>query len=239
MKQTKEKHRRFLLRFSLACSHHLYYLLPEQDEAVIDDFVVVVMSEQPVMKPGSLFDFFQEVCQVVVNITTVSQYVHDAAWSAVSNDIVCLIVNAFQAVASFLVLGLAGKLLVPPGVVVDPEEGAHSAKSPVLFFKIGSFGIQNTILDVMAPGSAHGEEGVPLQIKDLPTHQVDHMGPDALDFPAVPFLYRIFPQQIEVFVVAADKQRGERQIFQPIQAAGILFASFPYTAEVSIMLNSL
>lgn len=68
---------------------------------------------------------------------------------------------------------------------------------------------------------------------------MDYMGPNALNFPAVPFLYGVFPQQIEVFVVAADKQRGERQVFQPVQAAGILFAAFPYTAEVSVMLNSL
>ena len=121
--------------------------------------------------------------------------------------------------------------------MVDPEAGAHSAKSPVLFFKIGSFGIQNTILDVMAPGSAHGEEGVPLQIKDLPTHQMDYMGPNALDFPTVPFLYGVLSQQVEVFMVAADKQRGKRQVFQPVQAAGILFAAFPYTAEVAVITN--
>lgn len=160
MKQAKEKHRGFLLRFSLACSHHLYHLLPEQDEAVIDNFAVVVMSEQPVMKSGSLFDFFQEVGQVVVNIAAISQYVHDAVWGAVCDHIVHLIVNAFQAVPSFLILGFIGKLLFPPGSVVDPESGAHSAKGPVLFFVIGCFGVQDTVLDIMASGTAHGKEGV-------------------------------------------------------------------------------
>lgn len=68
---------------------------------------------------------------------------------------------------------------------------------------------------------------------------MDYMRPNALDFSAVPLLYGVFSEQIEVFVVSADKQSGKRQVFQPVQAAGILFAAFPYTAEVSIMLNSL
>ena len=34
-------------------------------------------------------------------------------------------------------------------------------------------------------------------------------------------------------MVPADKQRGKRQVFQPVQAAGILFAAFPYAAEVA------
>ena len=67
---------------------------------------------------------------------------------------------------------------------------------------------------------------------------MDYMRANALDFSSVPFLYRIFLEQVEIFVVPADKQRGERQVFQPIQAAGVLFAAFPYTAEVSIVLNS-
>ena len=118
------------------------------------------MSEQPVVELGPFFDFLQEAGQVVVNISTVSQYVHDAVWGAVCDHIVHLIVNAFQAVPSFLILGFIGKLLFPPGVVVDPESGAHSAKGPVLFFEIGCFGVQDTVLDIMASGTAHGEEGI-------------------------------------------------------------------------------
>lgn len=217
----------------MACLHHLHHLLPEQNEAVVDDPVVVVMSEQPVVELGSLSDILQEVGQVVVNISTVPQYVHDAAWGTVGDHIVHLIVNAFQIAPSFFILGLAGKLLFPPGVMVDPETGAHSSESPILFFKIRCFGIQNTIINIVTPGAAHGEEGISLQVEDLTTHQMDHMGPNALDFSTVPFFYGVFPQQVEVFVVAADKQRGERQVFQPVQAAGILFAAFPYAAEVA------
>lgn len=224
--------------FLFGLLHHLYHLLPEQDEAVVNDFVVVVMSEQPVVELGSFFDFLQEAGQVVVNISTVSQYVHDAVWGAVCDHIVHLIVNTLQTALGFLIFRLAGKLLLPPGSVVDPEAGAHSAKSPVLFFKIRRFGIQNAILDVVAPGTAHGEEGVSLQVKDLPAHQMDYMRPDSLDRSTVPFLCRVFAQQVEVFMVAADEQRGIGQILQPVQIPRLLLAPIPYAAKILVIPNS-
>ena len=191
------------------------------------------MSEQPVVELGSFFDFLQEAGQVVVNISTVSQYVHDAVWGAVGDHIIHLIVNAFQIAPSFFILGLTGKLLFPPGAMVDPESGAHSAKGPVLFFEIGCFGVQDTVLDIMASGTAHGEEGIPLQIKDLPAHQMDHMRTDSLDLCAVPFLCGVFSQQVEVFMVAADEQRGKGQVLQPVQVPLLLLTPVPYAAEIS------
>ena len=118
--------------FLFGLLHHLYHLLPEQDEAVVDDFVVVVMSEQPVVELGSFFDFLQEVGQVVVNIAAISQYVHNAAGGTVGDYIVHLILNTLQTALGFLIFRLAGKLLLTPGSVVDPEAGTHSAKGPVL-----------------------------------------------------------------------------------------------------------
>ena len=224
--------------FLFGLLHHLYPLLPKQDEAVVNDFVVVVMSEQPVVELGSFFDFLQEAGQVVVNISTVSQYVHDAVWGAVGDHIIHLIVNAFQIAPSFFILGLTGKLLFPPGAMVDPESGAHSAKGPVLFFEIGCFGVQDTVLDIMASGTAHGEEGIPLQIKDLPAHQMDHMRTDSLDLSAVPFLCGVFSQQVEVFMVAADEQRGKGQVLQPVQVPLLLLTPVPYAAEITVVLNS-
>lgn len=52
--------------------HHLYHLLPEQHEAVVDNSIVMVMSKQPVVELGLFSDFLQKVRQVVVNITTIS-----------------------------------------------------------------------------------------------------------------------------------------------------------------------
>lgn len=146
--------------------------------------------------------------------------------------------NSFQIAPGLLILRLAGKLLFPPGVVVYPEAGTHSSEGPILFFKIRCLGIQNTIVNIVAPGSAHCEERIPLQIKDLPMHQMDYMRPNALDLSAVPFLYRVFLEQVEIFMVPADKQRSKRQVFQPVQVASILFTAFPYTAEVTLVLNS-
>ena len=81
------------------------------------------MSEQPVVELGLFSDFLKKVGQVVVNISTVPQYIHDAVWGAVGDHIVHLIMNAFQTAPSFFILGLTGKLLFPPGVMVDPETG--------------------------------------------------------------------------------------------------------------------
>lgn len=66
-KQAKEK-RRIFPHFSLACLHHPDHLFPEKNKSVIQDFVVMIVSEQPVMKPGSFFDFLQIICQGIMGI---------------------------------------------------------------------------------------------------------------------------------------------------------------------------
>ena len=66
-KQAKEK-RRIFLHFSLACLHHPDHLFPEKNKSVIQDFVVMIVSEQPVMKPCSFFDFLQIICQGIMGI---------------------------------------------------------------------------------------------------------------------------------------------------------------------------
>ena len=72
-----------------------------------------------------------------------------------------------------------------------------------------------------------------MQVKDLPAHQVDHMRPDSLNLSAVPFLCRVFSQQVEVFMVAADEQHGKGQILQPVQIPLLLLAPIPYAAKIS------
>ena len=59
------------------------------------------------------------------------------------------------------------------------------------------------------------------------------MRPNSLNLSAVPFLCRVFAQQVEVFMVAADEQRGKGQILQPVQIALLLFTPVPYAAEIS------
>ena len=72
-----------------------------------------------------------------------------------------------------------------------------------------------------------------MQVKDLPAHQMDHMRTDSLDLSAVPFLCGVFSQQVEVFMVAADEQRGKGQILQPVQIPLLLLAPIPYAAKIS------
>ena len=53
--------------------------------------------------------------------------------------------------------------------------------------KIRGIRLQNSILDVMTFCTAHREEAVSFQLVNLTSHQVQHMGTDALDLAAVPF----------------------------------------------------
>ena len=47
---------------------HFHDLFPQQDKTVIDDPVVVIMAEQPIVEVQLSLDFLQEVCQMVVVI---------------------------------------------------------------------------------------------------------------------------------------------------------------------------
>ena len=73
--------------------------------------------------------------------------------------------------------------------------------------------IQDAVLNIVAGCSAHGEEGISIQLKNPPPHEVDHMGEDPRYPSAPPFLYRIFRQQVKVLVVPVDEQEGEGQAF--------------------------
>ena len=62
---------------------------------------------------------------------------------------------------------------------------------------------------------------------------MEHMGPDAVDLPAVPLLDREGVQQIEVLVVPVHEQCGEGPILQPVQLFRVLLVTGPYPAEVA------
>ena len=59
------------------------------------------------------------------------------------------------------------------------------------------------------------------------------MGPYPLDLAALPFLYRVFRQQVEVFVVSADEQEGEGQAFQPVQGFAFILFPGPYSTKIA------
>lgn len=212
---------------------HLNYLLPEKNVLLIDHFVIMVVSEQPVVEFGSILDFLKEVGQAIVNISAVAYYILDAAGRAVGDDVIHLVMGPLQVVPGFFVFSVRRQLLLPPGPVVDPEPGAHPAEHPVLLLKVRSLRVQDPVLNIVATGAAHGEEGVSLQVKDLSAHQVDHMRPDELYLPAAPFLHRVFCQPVKVLMIPADEQGGKRQRFQPVQAALVFLSTIPDAAEVA------
>ena len=93
--------------------------------------------------------------------------------------------------------------------------------------------LQNPILDVVAFCAAHGKEAVTIQLKDLPAHQVQNMGTNAMHLASVPLRNRVSFQRIIVFMVAADKGKREGQAFQPVQRFIVAAVAKPHTPEVS------
>lgn len=112
------------------------------------------------------------------------------------DDVVHLPSYAFQIPSRFLVFLRAGQLLFPPGSVVDPE-GRPSCVEPLeLLKKLGIVRLQDAVLDIVAAGSAHGEDPFSAHVKHLPALQQEHRGPNAADLPAVPVLQWVCPQGI-------------------------------------------
>ena len=75
--------------------------------------------------------------------------------------------------------------------MVDAEPGPFlSLHYPVFPLKAGVVQAEDPVLDIVGGRPAHGKEGSSSQLKHLPPHQVEHVGPDGLHFAAVPGLYR-------------------------------------------------
>ena len=62
---------------------------------------------------------------------------------------------------------------------------------------------------------------------------MQHMGTDAVDLSAVPFLHGVGFNGIIVFVIAIHKYQREGQAFQPVQGSVILAIAEPYAAKVT------
>jgi len=99
--------------------------------------------------------------------------------------------------------------------------------------KIRGIRLQNSILDVMAFGTAHGEEAEALQLEDLAAHQVQNMGTNTVYLAAVPLRHRVSFQRVIVFMVAADEGKREGQAFQPVQRFIVAAVTKPHAAAVS------
>lgn len=90
----------------------------------------------------------------------------------------------------------------------------------------------------MATGSTHGEYPFSADVIKLPPHQVQDTGANGLYQAAVPLTDWIVAEQIIVFMVSADEQRGKGPGLQPVQPSLLRITAVPDAAEVSVVLNS-
>ena len=147
-------------------------MLPQQNVLFVNDPVVVIMTEQPVVVFRSFFDLLQEIREPV-RLVVAAPHEGDAGGSAVGDDVVHRPADRVEVSPCLGVFFIGGKLLRPPRDVVDavPRSGfALEHREPSL--KIRGIRLQNSILDVMAFCAAHGEETAALQLEDLTAHQV-------------------------------------------------------------------
>ena len=183
---------------------------------MLDDLVAVVVSEEVVLEPAPLADFLQEVRQGVRRGVFPEQGVLNAGGSAVGDDVVHRPACFLQIGLGFPVLLLAGQLLLPPGAVVYPEQRALGVQSLELLLEQGVVRLQNAVPDIVAAGSAHGEDALPAQLKHLAPFQHKHRWADGPHRSAAPLLQRVGTQGIIVFMIAGDECRGKGPPFQEV-----------------------
>ena len=85
----------------------------------------------------------------------------------------------------------------------------------------------------MGSGAAHGEEGIPFDVKDLTPHQMENMGADFMNLASVPLLNGQGVQPVEVLMVAVHKQCGKGLVLQPVQPIPLVRGVRPDTAKVA------
>ena len=90
----------------------------------------------------------------------------------------------------------------------------------------------------MATGPAHGKDPFSADVIKLAPHQVQDTGANGLYQTAVPLADWVAAEQIIVFMISTDEQRGKGPGLQPVQPLLLRIAAIPDTAEVSIVLNS-
>ena len=194
----------------------LHHLFPLDDEAVIHHAVPVVMAQEPVIELAPPLDHLEEVRQPVRGVALI-QLLLDAGGGAVGQDAVHSPVDPLQVPDGLLVFLLRGNLLGPPGDALHPEYLPCPALEPVFLLEAGGRRIEDAVLDVVGGSAAHGEEGYSVDLEDLPTHQVEDVGPDIVDFPTLPLVDGKFTEPIEIFVVSVHKEGGKRLFLQPVE----------------------
>ena len=134
-------------------------MLPQQNVLFVNDPVVVIMTEQPVVVFRSFFDLLQEIREPV-RLVVAAPHEGDAGGSAVGDDVVHRPADRVEASPRLGVFLIGWQFLHPPRNVVDAVSRSGLAlehHEPSL--KIRGIRLQNPILNVVAFCAAHGEEG--------------------------------------------------------------------------------
>ena len=164
-------------------------LLIQENEVISDIPIVVIVAKQPVMELQVLAYFFKEVCQRIRLIVLID-LLYYAAGSAVSNHIIDFPIGSFQRFNCLIIFSPGRKFFRPPRDSLDSEH-LFSFQLPMkVKFESGIGRVQDTVLDVVRPATAHCKEVVSLDFVYLAPHKVYDVGTDAVYLSSVPFLNR-------------------------------------------------
>ena len=213
-------------------------LLIEHYELFRYHHVFVVVSEKPVLESASLSNLIEKVCQGIPLEQPAAECVLNATGAAVGDDVIYIPPCLIQRFPCGFVFILAGQFLFPPRPVVDTEQRACGVELLQLSLIVRIIRFQNAVPDIVAAGAAHGKYPLSADVIKLAPHQMQDAGAYGLYQAAVPLADWIVAEQIIVFMVSADEQRGKGPGLQPVQPLLLRIAAIPDTAEVSVIPNS-
>ncbi len=149
------------------------------------------------------------------------------------NDVIYIPPCLIQRFPCGFVFILAGQFLFPPRPVVDAEQRACGVELPQLSLIVRVIRFQNAVLIswLLAPPMVNIR--FPQMLKAGPASDAGRWGVWPAYQAAVPLADWIVAEQIIVFMVSADEQRGKGPGLQPVQPLLLRIAAIPDTAEVS------
>ena len=144
------------------------------------------------------------------------------------NDIIDLIAICFKCSGSEIHFFLARQLRTPPREMVYTEHLTALCFSVIVLETIAQRfvvrGLQYTVLNIVATGTAECKELLTAQFVDISTHKVIDVVADFVGFPAVKIddLKLLTVESIKVFVVAVNIQNSKRLFAQPLEPVALV-----------------
>ena len=132
--------------------------------------VIVKMSEEPVCVVQLPIHHLQKIAEGV-RLVLPAHGQDDVGRGAVGNYIVCFPACPFQGFQGGEIFRIGRHFFRPPRLAQNPKPVSASAfQFFPLGLKIWLCRVQDAILNIVAPGSSHGEEGASADLIELPTH---------------------------------------------------------------------